>query len=106
MWSGGDPVLTSDKAICMTGVASGLGMSVATQAAEYSKEYQAAGYSKEFLREFVAAGGRGVPFSLYSSPTHPEIDDSLKNRFAMSRSGGSRWSFVASQPPQFASTVT
>lgn len=71
MWSGGDPVLSKDKTINCTKVASSLGIKVATQAAEFSPI---------FLREFVAAGGRGIQFSIFSSPSHPEIDDKFKGR--------------------------
>lgn len=71
MWSGGDPVLTRSKTIHCTRVASSLGMSVATQAAEFSQE---------FISEFAAAGGKGMQVSLYSSPRHPEIDDRFRHR--------------------------
>lgn len=71
MWSGGDPVLTKDKTVYCTKVASSLGMSVATQAAEFSGL---------FLEEFARAGGRGIQVSLYSSPRHPEIDDNFRGR--------------------------
>lgn len=71
MWSGGDPVLTKGKTIHCTRVASSLGISVATQAAEFSQE---------FINEFAAAGGKGMQVSLYSSPRHPEIDDRFRHR--------------------------
>ncbi len=71
MWSGGDPVLSKNKTLYLTRIASSLGMSVATQAAEHSAE---------FIRKFAAAGGRGIQFSIYSSPDRPDIDDKFRGR--------------------------
>jgi len=71
MWSGGDPVLTKNKTISLTQAASSLGMSVATQATEFSKD---------FIEDFVKAGGKGIQFSLFASPSHPEIDDQFRCR--------------------------
>jgi radical SAM protein with 4Fe4S-binding SPASM domain len=71
MWSGGDPVLSADKTIYLTRKASRLGMTVTTQATEFSEK---------FLRSFAEAGGKGIQISLFSSPSHPEIDEELRGR--------------------------
>lgn len=71
MWCGGDPVTTPNKTIDCTAVASDLGISAATQVADFSRA---------FLGNFAAAGGRGIQVSLYSSPDHPEIDDRFRRQ--------------------------